>query len=438
MKRLIALVLAAAMVLCGCSGTAAATRSGEIVNFYYAVQNADQLSSHEAIQPEQRSLSGFNLAQLLNLYLSGPTADNLMSPFPEGTSVLNIREDSEQVTLILSGEYFTLSGVDLTLANCCLSKTISEFSGVDQIYVEDDLGQIRLALLPEQYLISDDFDTENESNYTLYFPSQDRSCLLAEVRSAALSENETQEAYVIRQLTEGPNNGEAQPLIPDGTRLLDVSTQDGLCTVNLSGEFCNNRFDDGLGAFTTIFGIVNSLTALKNVEAVEFLIDGEPRIHYGMVMINEPIHSFSGIIGTPQKYAGSVKVGIYVRPLDSTEMLAIPTRVDSAGSKPQAEAVVETILEYEPPQGFENPVGYGTEVYAASVSGGICYVDLSRKFIPQEDTRENEEAAVLAIVSPLMELDGVTGVVLTIEGESSGLQYVDINRTLHEKNILSD
>ena len=62
-----------------------------------------------------------------------------------------------------------------------------------------------------------------------------------------------------------------------------------------------------------------------------------------------------------------------------------------------------------------------------SVSGNICYVDLSDKFIPQEDTEASEKAAVRSLVTSLTSMDNIASVVLTINGESSGLSYVDIS-----------
>ena len=55
----------------------------------------------------------------------------------------------------------------------------------------------------------------------------------------------------------------------------------------------------------------------------------------------------------------------------------------------------------------------------------MCYVDLSREFVPGNDTEEKEREAVWALVQTLTGLDAVNSVSLTIEGEAGGLSYVD-------------
>jgi germination protein M len=88
-----------------------------------------------------------------------------------------------------------------------------------------------------------------------------------------------------------------------------------------------------------------------------------------------------------------------------------------------------------PPQGFYNPIPYGTELLSISVSGGVCYVDLSGKFVPADGTVLSERAAVWALVSTLTELDNISSVLLTIEGESSGFTSVDISEPLTEESV---
>lgn len=65
-------------------------------------------------------------------------------------------------------------------------------------------------------------------------------------------------------------------------------------------------------------------------------------------------------------------------------------------------------------------------------------MDMSREFIPGNDTEEKEREAVWALVTTLTGLDTVSSVVLTIEGEASGLAYVDISEPLTEKSVALD
>ena len=65
-------------------------------------------------------------------------------------------------------------------------------------------------------------------------------------------------------------------------------------------------------------------------------------------------------------------------------------------------------------------------------------MDLSDKFIPQEDTEATEKAAVWALTKSLTVLDNITSIVLTINGENDGLNYVDISEPLTEESVSLD
>lgn len=86
------------------------------------------------------------------------------------------------------------------------------------------------------------------------------------------------ERTVVEELLAGPTEEELQAglgtAITEGTELLDVDVEDGIATVDLSGEF-----DDGGGSasmFTRLAQVVFTLTRLDAVEGVVFRIDGAP------------------------------------------------------------------------------------------------------------------------------------------------------------------
>ncbi len=82
----------------------------------------------------------------------------------------------------------------------------------------------------------------------------------------------------LEELLAGPTPGEADAGlstgIPEGTELLDLSIENGVATVDLSGAY-----DDGGGSlamFTRLAQIVYTLTQFPTVQSVNFRIDGEP------------------------------------------------------------------------------------------------------------------------------------------------------------------
>jgi germination protein M len=433
MKRVLAVFLALSLLLGGCGVTNGQTGDEAQVQFYYAVRDTEQLTGTLAVRDESRNLRAYTLSELLESYFQGPTSEDLVSPFPEGTKVLSAMETEQGLQLTMSEAFFTLQGVDMSVATCCLTQTVCAFSGATQLSLVDEMGQIQLDLSPEQFLLENSFNVETETAFTLYFAQDDRRYLVPEIREATLSDNESQETYVLRQLMEGPQTDDLTPVIPEGTELLWLTTEDGVCTVNFSQEFYTNRPEDPYEAYTTLFGVVDTLTELEGINSVQILIAGGIVDSYGIFQISQPISRYAAAIGPTR--TSSIDLNLHVLTLDGEEPVSLPYQVSQSSSVPLAEAVAQATIDFMPPQGFYNPIPYGTELLSISVSGGVCYVDLSGKFVPADGTVLSERAAVWALVSTLTELDNISSVLLTIEGESSGFTSVDISEPLTEESV---
>ena len=437
MRKLIAMIMAVLLFFTGCGRV----QSGEVspqnveLRFYYPVADLTQTGIDVAIQSEPRKEQVYTLEEMLSVYFKGPVSDSLLSPFPAGTEVLNITEEEGELVLELSGEYFTLSGVELSLAACCLVNTVCEYASVDGITVVDDMERVRLSLNPDNYLLTDELKEESDTTFTLYFSDKDRRYLLPELRNVTLGENVSEEDYLIRQLIQGPLENDRLSIIPEGTKLIRVETIGGVCTVDFSREFIDGQTDGVYGAYTALMGVVNTLTGLEQVDSVQFLIEGETLDYFTVFPMDQPMSRNLDAVGPVSAASGEVDVNIFVQNSETKEAFYVPIRVKQSISEPLAQAVVQMVLTYEPIRGFENPVPYGTELLSVSVSGNVCYVDVSKEFVPKENTSDAQRAAVYALVSALTKISNVSSVVLTVEGESDRLEYVDLSDPLTAENF---
>ena len=109
----------------------------------------------------------------------------------------------------------------------------------------------------------------------LYFSNSDGTELMKETREVHYSTNISMEKLVLEQLIEGPKKSGAIATVPSGTKLISVSTVDGICYVNFSDTFKNQ------GAVITeeilLYSIVNSLTELPGVAKVQISINGDTK-----------------------------------------------------------------------------------------------------------------------------------------------------------------
>lgn len=119
----------------------------------------------------------------------------------------------------------------------------------------------------------------NTVKLVLYYPNAEATGLIAANRTVEVTDQEIIKA-IINELAVPPS-GLEKPL-PRGTTLLGATVSaDGLATIDLSQEFQTNFNGGSAGEQMTLYSIVNSLTALPNVDSVQLLIAGD--IHHGIL-----------------------------------------------------------------------------------------------------------------------------------------------------------
>ena len=72
---------------------------------------------------------GDPIPALVDALLSPPETQGLASPFPEGVRLLSWEVEEGRLHLDLSEQYGGLSGVDLTVADACLTLTLCQVEG---------------------------------------------------------------------------------------------------------------------------------------------------------------------------------------------------------------------------------------------------------------------------------------------------------------------
>lgn len=78
---------------------------------------------------------------------------------------------------------------------------------------------------------------------------------------------------IFNMLINGPQNSNLKKLIPEGTALHDIKVEKSCAVINVSNEFLNYETEEN--KLKIINSIVNTLTNLKEIDSVKFLINGE-------------------------------------------------------------------------------------------------------------------------------------------------------------------
>lgn len=166
MKRMLCILLTAAMLLgiCGCTGPNEDIK--EPVSFYYCreVDKVTYGASDGVVVREIREGSGMeDPAEILSLYLKGPQSDGLNRTFPKGVTLVSFTAEDKTAVIVLSDFFSALTGMDLTLACACLTLTVCELTGAEGITVTTETtlldGNRSISMTTADILLLDLCDT---------------------------------------------------------------------------------------------------------------------------------------------------------------------------------------------------------------------------------------------------------------------------------------
>ena len=124
---------------------------------------------------------------------------------------------------------------------------------------------------PEQEISEEQM---RQTKVILYFANSETGELESETKivDANLLINEPYKE-IMNWLMKEPQSSNLKKLIPEGTAMHDIKVEKSCAIINLSNEFLNYETDEN--KLKIINSIVNSLTNLKEINSVKFLINGE-------------------------------------------------------------------------------------------------------------------------------------------------------------------
>ena len=216
---------------------------------------------------------------LMSALLAGPPEEELelTSLIPAGTRVLSWSLEEGVASVELSAAYAGLVGVDLTLADCCITLTLAQLPGVEGVRVTVNGGgqsyRDRRVLYPEDMLLSMAEEPPAEVTAALYFRREGGEQLGFELRRFRLSEDRVPVQEVLDALAAGPEDEGLVPLLPEGLAVRSAWVDQGLCTADLSAALLD--LPEGRRALA-VSSIAETLRSLDGVEQVQILIEGEP------------------------------------------------------------------------------------------------------------------------------------------------------------------
>lgn len=415
MKKIISflLVLSLTAALLGCQAQEPQVPG----SFYYYRSDTAFSGTDGVIAPEIRELAGIagDLDALLALYCQGPDSRELESPLPKNCPVPGHTLEGTTLYLHFGEEFAVLSGIELTVAAGCLARTFLNLTGAETLILTangalmDGETSIRITLA--DLSLRDDSQDRLHGDYIVYYTGADRRYLVGQSVSVNLSAREELPGLLLERMRTAPAG--LRTVFPEGTRILSVSTEDGLCTVDLSTEFESRRFYTHTGQLLSLMGVVNTLTELPEIDRVEFTIDGALLVRYGSLSLSGPLEHDDRFLGPVRTSLGERDATIYLAQNEQTGLIPLPTRLRQTGAVSQPELILRVLLGTPDRNGLSTCIPQGTRLNSVRLDRRVCHVDLSAEYL---DSPEDLLWAGRVITASLCTLDGVSAVMITVEG----------------------
>ena len=279
------LLVLLAIVLGGCARQKEEPREPKGYQVYY-INKEETAVVKEAYAPAAEN--GQELLEEFILCLQEDSVDGeLKSAIPDNVFLLNYTLDNGQLSLSFAQPYLEMSKPYEILCRSAVVRTLCQIPEVEYVsfLVGDkpllDSNETPIGPLNEESFVENagnEINTYTMTTLQLYFANEKGDKLVGERVEVHYSSNMSVEKLVVEQLIKGPITEKAYPAIPPETKIVSVSTKDGICYVNLDKGFLGQGYD--VLEMVPVYSIVNSLTELPGISKVQILINGETNITY--------------------------------------------------------------------------------------------------------------------------------------------------------------
>lgn len=291
---------ALAILLGGCAAAPAPEEPG--VALWFAGVTDVWSSDVKAVDAVPFQGGEATVDSLMAALLSGPEPEHaLRSPIPENTRLLGWQLDEDGLLRVdLSGEYGSLAGMELTLADYCIALTLEQLEGVERVTVTVNGRTLsyryRQELSGDQVIFSGVEEQPVERSAFLYFPRTAGRGLSFEQRAFQLTEGDILAEVVTQALIDGPQGDGLSSVIPEGVQLQSVRLEEGVCTVSFSDAFLTGMPESEDRQTLVVYAVINTLGNLDAADSVTIQVDGETLERYGAVALPGPMEPDFGLV----------------------------------------------------------------------------------------------------------------------------------------------
>ena len=278
-------VLLTLVLLSGMTGCAREEKEDSGLLLYYLNEDLSSLNTLSYLMEDGKSkadLSPQEMADDMLGQLATPSGDVRSIAPIQNFTVTGTTLQNGTLTVFLSSDYEELETVREILTRAALVNTLCQIDGVDSVSflcgdhpLTNEDGSVVTAMNSDMFIFNSGKEIMNYEKVRLhlYFANEDGDQLVDTYRNVVYNSNISMERLVVEQVLKGPNSDVVFPTLNPASKVLSVTTRDGVCYVNLDQAFLTEPY--GVTSQVAIYSLVNSLTELSSVSAVQITIEGK-------------------------------------------------------------------------------------------------------------------------------------------------------------------
>lgn len=278
-------VLLTLVLLSGMTGCAREEKEDSGLLLYYLNEDLSSLNTLSYLMEDGKSkadLSPQEMADDMLEQLATPSGDVRSIAPIQNFTVTGTTLQNGTLTVFLSSDYEELETVREILTRAALVNTLCQIDGVDSVSflcgdhpLTNEDGSVVTAMNSDMFIFNSGKEIMNYEKVRLhlYFANEDGDQLVDTYRNVVYNSNISMERLVVEQVLKGPNSDVVFPTLNPASKILSVTTRDGVCYVNLDQAFLTEPY--GVTSQVAIYSLVNSLTELSSVSAVQITIEGK-------------------------------------------------------------------------------------------------------------------------------------------------------------------
>lgn len=412
-KRFCCLLLSMLMLLCACHEALPQEPEYSFLFYYPAQTISYQGDGAFCTQSAGFDADSVEPEELLQRYFTSTPPQNGSTPLPPQWKLQSAVLQEATALVVLQGQ--PVSALECSVSATCIAMTLLQLDTVQRVSISTPEADEPLVLSENDILLRDTGMLPQEEMLTLYFPDAQRRYLVRETLRVEAMDSADKPAYIVRSLLDGRSRGQLTSCIPAGTELLDISVENGICTVNLSSEF-QSGLEPGFAAERmAVYSIVNSLTELPEITTVDLWVAGAPIERLNRMELLNGISRDESLLSTPVS-KDLLDVTLYTACAGDGLLVAVPQYLQLDAEHTTAELLINALFSFEGKNGLRSCIPMGTKLLSVRIEGGVCVVDLTGEFLDGCSNAAEEMLAVRSIVATMCALPEIDSVEILVEG----------------------